>query len=269
MKKNAPPPVLPAAVTAVDTHCHLDMAAYNGDRHEVIVAARLAGVTRIITIGIDPESSSQAVELAGCHQGIYAAVGIHPHNTALLTNSDYEKIRGLAARPKVVAYGEIGLDYAKLHAPVKLQKRHFRHQVRLAKELGLPIIIHDREAHDDVLAILREESPFPAGGVMHCFSGDPDLAGKVVDLGFYISIPGIVTFNNAADLREVTGYVPLSSMLLETDGPFLAPAPKRGKRNEPLYLLYTARKIAELKNISLEEVAAATTKNAEKLFKIG
>lgn len=264
--KNIPLPELSPGVALIDTHCHLDMSVYQDDCEQVINRAVEVGVSRIITVGIDLESSRQSVILAAKYRSIMAAVGVHPHNVTGLTGSDYQELKEIAALPEVVAYGEIGMDYVKKYAPVELQKEHFIKQVRLAKELGLPVIIHDREAHDDTMTILQEAAPFPSGGVMHCFSGDWPLAKKVMDLGFYISIPGVVTFNKAAELREVVQKVPFSSLLLETDGPFLSPVPKRGKRNEPASMLYTARKVADLKGVTLDEVAQQTTINACILF---
>lgn len=266
-KKNIELPSLAPGLSVVDTHCHLDMEAYDIDREEVIAEARVAGVGKIISIGIDLKSSQRAVKLAERHQNIFATVGVHPHNVAETQESHYEKIMALAGHPKVVAYGEIGLDYAKKYAPENQQRDHFQRQVKMAKELNLPLVIHDREAHDEIMALLKESAPFPAGGVMHCFSGDRELADKVLALGFYISIPGVVTFNKADSLKEVVIHAPISSLLLETDAPYLAPVPRRGKRNLPAYVLHTAQKIAELKEIPLAEVARQTTKNAEKLFR--
>lgn len=260
------PPPLPPHINLIDTHCHLDMAAYDQDREEVISLAQRVRVTRLLTIGIDLESSQKAVALAESHQSVYAAVGVHPHNVSQSKEFDYERIIELAALPKVVAYGEIGLDFVKPYSPIALQIKHFRHQLQLAKRLNLPVVIHDRGAHKEIVTVLREEAPFPARGVMHCFSGDRGLAREVLDLEFYISIPGIVTFGKATELQDAARYTPISSLLLETDCPFLAPVPKRGKRNKPEYLTYTALKIAELKNISLEEIALKTTENAEALF---
>lgn len=267
-KKNIPLPVLNSPVKIVDTHCHLDMGAYDEDRDTIIAAAAEAGVAPIITIGIDLESSRRAVELAQNHQTVLATVGVHPHNVGSLTNNSYDELRVLASNPAVVAYGEIGLDFVKKHTPVAEQLTHFRRQARMAQELELPLIVHDRGAHTEVLRILRELAPFRFGGVMHCFSGDINLAHEVADLGFHISIPGIVTFNKAADLQKVAKDMDISRLILETDGPFLAPVPRRGKRNEPAYLLYTASKVAELRNMELEEVASRTTENATRLFKL-
>ncbi|MDH4320682.1 MAG: TatD family hydrolase [Desulfobulbaceae bacterium] len=265
-KKDTPLPVLPAGGEIIDTHCHLDMGAYREDLQEVLDRARGAGVGRLLTIGIDLESSREAVRLAGAHPGIYAAVGVHPHHVAETSDDDYRELRRLAAQPRVVAYGEVGMDAVRNYAPLAVQMEHFRRQVRMAKELSLPLIVHDRETHDAIMAVLEEEGPFSAGGVMHCFSGDRELAVRVVRMGFYVSIPGVVTFANAGMLREVVEAVPLERLLVETDGPFLAPEPKRGKRNEPAYVLYTAHKVAEIKGVELAEVARQTTANAEALF---
>ena len=261
--------VLPVAghgTVLIDTHCHLDMSAYQADCEAVLARALAAGVTRIITVGIDLESSRRAIGLAEQHEGVYATVGVHPHNVAELAEGDYAELRGLCRHPKVVAYGEIGLDYVKNYAPVALQKVHFARQVALAKELQLPLVVHDREAHDDIMEMLEAAGPFPAGGVMHCFSGDATFAKRVLALGFHISIPGVVTFAKAGMLQEAVREIPLDSLVLETDGPFLAPVPQRGKRNEPRLLLFTAHKVAELKGLSLEEVARQTTRNAVRLF---
>jgi TatD DNase family protein len=262
-------PELAPGCWLVDTHCHLDMAAYQADLDEVISSARACGVTRIITIGIDAASSRRAVELAAQHEGVYAAVGIHPHAAAEADAEAYQQLRELAAQPKVVGFGEIGLDYAKQYAPVETQLRAFAEQLDLAKELNLPVIIHDRDAHEDTLRLLKEKGPLPRQGVMHCFSGDSGLAHQVLELGFCLSIPGIVTFPKAEQLRQVVRELPLERLLLETDSPFLAPAPFRGKRNRPEYLLRTAAAVAELKGVTLSEVARQTSDNAERLFKMG
>ena len=254
------------SLNLTDTHCHLDMDAYSADLDLVLARAGQAGVGTIVTIGIDAESSKQAVQLAERHAQVYAAVGIHPHAAAHTTDQDFRTIMELASHEKVVGYGEIGLDYAKNFSSKTSQQQVFSRQLHMAKELNLPVIIHDREAHEDILCILKEQAPYPAGGIMHCFSGDISFAEKILELGFFISIPGIVTFKNADSLHEVAASLPLKSMLIETDGPFLTPVPYRGKRNEPAFLLYTAQKIADLAGRSLQEVAAATTANARSIF---
>ncbi len=269
-KKTRPPapPPLPRGCELIDSHCHLDMDAYGGELDAVITRARAAGVTRIITIGIDPASSRRAVELAEKYQGVYATVGVHPHDAARAGENDFAELAALAGRPVVVGYGEIGLDYARLHSPRDVQLGIFSRQLELARDLDLPVIIHDRDAHEDTMRLLRKAAPFSAGGVMHCFSGDMDLARQVLELGMYISIPGIVTFKNAAGLQQVVREVPMERIILETDGPFLAPVPFRGKRNEPAYLLSTAARVAELKEMPLEEVARMATENTAALFRL-
>jgi len=265
-KTEIPLPVPGHGAELIDTHCHLDMSAYEADFEAVLARALAAGVTRIISVGIDLESSRRAIALAEQHEGIYATVGVHPHNVAELGEEDYAELKALCRHAKVVAYGEIGLDYVKNYAPIALQKEHFGRQVAVAKELQLPLVVHDREAHDDIMEILEAVGSFPAGGVMHCFSGDAAFARRVLALGFHISIPGVVTFAKAEMLHEAVREIPLSALVLETDGPFLAPVPKRGKRNEPQLMLFTAQKVAELKGVSLEEVARQTTTNAVRLF---
>lgn len=254
--------------TLIDTHCHLDMKAYDKDLDSVLARASETGVKTIITIGIDVPSSIEAVRLAENYSQVYAAVGIHPHDVANAVEDDFHTLARLAKHDKVIGYGEIGLDYAKQYSPEDLQKNVFSKQLELAKELGLPVIIHDRDAHEDTLRLLRKHAPFPSGGVMHCFSGDTALANSLMELGFFISIPGIVTFKNAHYLHQVAATLPLQSMLIETDGPFLAPVPYRGKRNEPSYIIHTAERIAQLAGVSLDTVVAATTKNAQTLFKL-
>ena len=252
----------------IDSHCHLDMEAFENDLDDIIAEAGRAGVNTIITIGIDRTSSERAVQLAGQFPSVYASVGVHPHDAAAVNDTDLEIIAGLCSHEKVIGYGEIGLDYARMYSPEKIQQQVFSRQLAMAKELGLPVIIHDRDAHEDTLRILKEHAPFPDGGVMHCFSGDLELAGQVIDLGFYVSIPGIVTFKNASGLQQVAGTLPLEVLLIETDAPFLAPVPFRGKRNTPGLLLHTAQKIADLRNIPLAEVAEKTSANTRTLFNL-
>ncbi len=269
MKKDkAAIPVLTGDVFFIDSHCHLDMDSYEEDLEAVLERARHHGVQSIITIGIDEKSSRRAVELAKTYPMLRATVGIHPHDVNDIHSSTWQNLERLIEdnREYIVAYGEIGLDYARNYSEPETQKKAFRKQLQLAKDLQLPVIIHDRDAHEDTIAILQELGPFPKRGVMHCFSGDIKLAEKVIDLGFLISIPGVVTFKNGQTLQEVVKASPLESLILETDGPFLAPVPWRGKRNEPAYLLYAAEKVAELKDVSMEELARQTSKNAGQLF---
>jgi TatD DNase family protein len=242
------------------------MEAYENDLDQTLAQAQQKGISAIITIGINKETSEKAVQLASQYPMVYAAVGVHPHDAAKIGKDDFDALSELAADEKVVGYGEIGLDYAKLYSPKDVQQDVFSRQLIMAKELELPVIIHDRDAHEDCLRILQQHGPFPAGGVMHCFSGDQELAEQVVALGFYISIPGIVTFKNAKALQNVVCELPLESMLIETDGPFLAPVPYRGKRNMPEFIYHTAEKIAELRKVTLKEVADQTTENTKTLF---
>jgi TatD DNase family protein len=265
-KPKLPLPVLPEGANVIDTHCHLDMLHSSPDIAETVSRAAARGVSPLITIGIDLVSSQKAVEIAGQYENVYATVGIHPHNVTTLDDNLYAELALLCKNSKVVAYGEIGLDFVKKYAAPHIQLDHYGRQVRLAKKTGLPLVIHDREAHSEILDILKKEAPFPQAGIMHCFSGAWQLATKVLDLGFLISIPGIVTFKKADALQEVVRKAPLDRLVLETDAPFLAPAPYRGKPNIPEYLLYTAQKVADLRGVSLEKVARATTENARNLF---
>ncbi|WP_245695002.1 TatD family hydrolase [Desulforhopalus singaporensis] len=254
----------------VDTHCHLDMDGYQDDFAGVLKRAKQCHVKNIITIGIDLSSSKRAVQLAQSYKQITAAIGTHPHDVANMTDETYQKLEQLytANRTHIVGYGEIGLDYVKQHSPPEVQREHFEKQLELAARLKLPVIIHNREADHDTLDILKRAAPLEAGGIMHCFSGDCHMAKKIMDLGMLISIPGIVTFKNAKKLMEVAATIPLSKMVLETDGPFLAPTPFRGKRNEPAYVGYTAARVAELRNTTTDRIARVTTDNAYKLFNL-
>ncbi len=257
-------------ITLIDTHCHLDMQTYADDLDTVLTRARESRVSSVITIGIDLPSSRAAVALAQKHSNIFATIGVHPHDVIQATEKTYEQLTRLYHENKTViaGYGEIGLDYVKIHSPVDIQKKHFIRQLRLASELELPVIIHNREADTDTYNILSKHSPLQNNGVMHCFSGDFEYAQKIIDLGMYISIPGIVTFKNAEKLKTVAKKIPLDRMLIETDGPFLAPHPFRGKRNEPAFVLFTATEIAKLRGISIEEIAQYTSENAKELFNL-
>ena len=252
----------------IDTHTHLDDARYNDDRDTMIARAREAGVSTFITIGCDLATSRSAAELAGRHPFVYATVGVHPHEVKHIADDWYDELRRLARYDNVVAYGEIGLDYHYNHSPPTLQRERFREQVCLARELSLPIVIHTREAQDDTIAILKEEHAAEVGGVFHCFSGDARLAKDALDLGFFLSFSGVITFQNAAMLRDIVKTVPVDRILIETDCPYLTPVPHRGTRNEPAYVRFVADKIAELKTISAEEVGTITTRNAQRVFKI-
>jgi TatD DNase family protein len=253
----------------IDTHAHLEMREFNEDREDVIKRAREAGVEYIVTIGTTLESSRDAVLLADKYDFIYAAVGIHPHEVKDILHPAYEVLRHFAKHKKVVAYGEIGLDYHYEHSPRSDQKRKFRDMLREARELDLPVIVHDREAHEDTLQILSEEWSPDLGGVMHCFSGDVAMARKLIDMGFSISIAGPVTFPKAESLREVVRQIPIEHLLIETDAPYLAPQPQRGKRNEPAFVRHTAEVIAQVKGLSFDDVVRITGFNAMQLFGIG
>ncbi len=252
----------------VDTHAHLDFPDFAQDREAVLERARQAGVTAIVTIGIDVETSRAAVALAEQYPGVYASVGLHPHEAARGTEEAYRLLADLARHPRVVAIGEIGLDYHYDRPPRAVQQEAFRRQIRMAVEAGLPVIVHAREAYDDVLDILREEGACLAGGVMHCFSGDVRVAEQCLSLGFHLSLAGPVTFRNAQTTKEVASRVPLDRLLVETDCPFLSPHPYRGQRNEPARVVLVVEEIARLRGLSYAEVAAATAANARRLFRL-
>lgn len=253
----------------IDTHCHLEMEAFDPDRDDVIKRAKEAGLEAVITIGSDFDGCKGAVELANKYDFIYAAIGIHPHDAKDFTEEIFNKIKHWVtnSNPKVIAIGEIGLDYHYDHSPREIQKEVFKKQLYYAKEIDLPVIIHCREASKDTLKILEESGV--TRGVMHCFSGDMDMAEKAMGMGFYISIAGTVTFKNANRLREIARAIPDDYLLLETDAPYLSPEPLRGKRNEPANVVHTAKFIAELRGISYEDIDRITTLNAKRLFGIG
>ncbi len=252
----------------VDTHAHLDFDDFDADREEVIRRAREAGVRYIINPGADLESSRRAIALAETQPDIFAAVGVHPHEASSLTDDVWQELRRLAQHPRVVAIGEIGLDYYRDLSPRPVQQAAFRRQLVLAAELGLPVIIHDRDAHEDVLAILEdwraEGNSFPI--LFHAFSGDLGIARCVLKLGGYIAIGGPVTFTNARRLPAMLPQLPLERLVVETDCPYLAPHPYRGQRNEPAYLPLVVAKMAELCQRPAEEIARLTTENACRLF---
>jgi TatD DNase family protein len=253
----------------IDTHVHLDDARYDSDRDLMIARAREAGVDRMITIGCDLATSQAAVALADRYPCVYASVGVHPHEVKHIAAGWYEELRRLAAHQKVVAYGEIGLDYHYNHSPAAEQRDRFREQLQLARELQLPVVVHTREAQEDTIQILKEEWSADFGGVLHCFSGDAWLAKGALDLGFHLSFSGILTFQNAGMLRDIAKTVPAGRLLIETDCPYLTPAPHRGKRNEPAYVRHVAQTLAGILNGGdIDAVAERTTTNARRLFKI-
>ena len=250
----------------IDSHAHLEMKEFNPDREDVIERARQAGVGYIITVGTNLALSRKALSLARGHESIYATVGVHPHDVARADNKTFDDLCEMASDPKVVAYGEIGLDFFRNISPREKQIEMFSRQLELAKELKLPVIIHDRDAHEQTLRIVKASGV--RGGVFHCFSGDYSMAMQCIDLGFYISIPGVVTYDKAKIIQDVAKRVPLSSLLLETDAPYLTPVPHRGKRNEPSFIINTAKKVAQIKGLSWEEVADVTARNTLNLFGI-
>ncbi len=248
-----------------DTHAHLDRHEFGEDLDAILGAARDAGVSRIVTIGIDNATSRAAVALAEKYPIVWATVGVHPHDAA--AQVDWEELGTLARHPRVVAVGECGLDYYRDLSPRDAQDVVFRRQIALAEEVGKPLVIHCRDAHVDVTRILREGASRPRRGVMHCFSGDVAQANAYREIGFVISLAGPVTYPNSPKLKEVARMVPLSEIVVETDCPWLAPQARRGKRNEPAYVRYTATEVASLRGVSLEEVAQATSENASRLFR--
>jgi len=244
------------------------MEAFDEDRDEVLKRAEEANVKYIINAGSDREGNLKGLQLSGRYPNVYSAVGIHPHDAKYLDKSLFIEIDRWIERPKVIAIGEIGLDYHYLHSTKGVQVEAFIKQIALAKEADLPIIVHSREAKSDTIRILREEAP-EVPGVLHCFSGDIEMAREAMGLGFYISIAGPVTFKNAKSLREIAGFIPDDFLLIETDAPYLSPVPMRGKRNEPSFLKHTAEAVAEIRGISVSDLARITTLNAMRLFKIG
>ncbi len=251
-----------------DTHAHLDFPRFKSDRERVIERATAARVKAIINAGASLASSQASVALAEAYPQVYAAVGVHPHDAKTLTEEMLEELRALASHPRVVAIGEIGLDFYRDLSPRDQQRQVFKQQLALASEVGKPVIIHDREAHKEVMATLRGwvEGGHHLMGVMHCFSGDLAMAQEAIEMGFYISVAGPVTFKNARRLRELVRQLPLEKLLVETDCPYLTPHPHRGKRNEPAYVKLVAEEVARIKGSSLEEVACITSDNAQALF---
>ncbi|WP_394239429.1 TatD family hydrolase [Niallia oryzisoli] len=251
-----------------DTHVHLNAEQFEEDLAEVIDRALQAGVERMLVVGFDRPTIQRAMELVEAYDFLYACVGWHPVDAIDMTDEDLLWIEELSAHPKVVALGEMGLDYHWDKSPKDVQQDVFRRQIQLAKRVKLPIVIHNREATSDIMTILKEEGADEVGGIMHCFSGSAETALECIKLNFLISLGGPVTFKNAKKPKEVAKVVPLEKLLIETDCPYLAPHPNRGKRNEPAYVRLVAEQIAELKEISVEEVERITTENAKKLFDI-
>jgi len=252
-----------------DTHAHLHFPEFDADRAEMLARARQAGVTRMLTIGTEIPTSRAAVALAESEPDVWASVGVHPHDAAEADADVLTEIERLAGGPRVVAVGEIGLDFFRNLSPREAQERVFRHCIGLARRVRKPVVVHCRDAHAEVLAILAEERVSEAGGIMHCFSGDVAIARRCLDLGLLISLAGPVTYPNARALPEVARFVPADRLVIETDCPFLPPQGYRGKRNEPAYLALTAARVAELRGEPLEDFARRASDNARRLLRIG
>lgn len=251
-----------------DTHSHINAEQFNEDLQEVLQRSLDAGVANQVVVGFDNETITRAMQMVEAYDYLYAAVGWHPVDAIDMTEADLERIEKLAAHKKVVAIGEIGLDYYWDKSPKDIQQQVFRKQIQLAKRVNLPIIIHNREATQDIVRILKEEKAEEVGGIMHCFTGSAETAKECIEMNFLISLGGPVTFKNAKKPKEVAKEVPLDKLLVETDCPYLTPHPFRGKRNEPSYVKLVAEEIAKLKELSFEEVADQTTKNAKRIFRI-
>lgn len=253
-------------MTLFDTHAHFQDARFAEDRDAALSEAFDSGVSYIVNVGTDLATSKEAIALAEQYTGCYAAIGVHPHDSAEATDADYAELAQLCAHQKVVAIGEIGLDYHYDFSDRTAQMQAFRRQMQWAQDVGMPVVIHDREAHGDVFSVIRE---FPkVTGILHSYSGSAEWARQLVELGWYISFSGVITFQNANKVLEAAKAVPLDRLLIETDCPYLAPVPMRGKRNSSLYVRYTAERLAQLRDISFAELAEITTENAKRVFHI-
>ena len=251
----------------IDSHSHLILEPFNEDRDQVVQEAFSKGVTHIIQSCDNLEEIKENLLLANKFQNIYSSVGIHPHEAKLWDSVSYDTIKEHAKKEKVIAIGECGLDFYYNYSPKDIQIKVFREHIKIAKEVSLPLIIHTRDAFKETIEILKEENP-SCGGVMHCYTGDLQTAQEAIKLGFYISWSGILTFKNAQNLRDAAKEIPLEKTLIETDCPFLAPVPYRGKRNEPKFVIHVAEELAKIKNISVEEIGKITSSNTKKLFNL-
>ena len=251
-----------------DTHAHLDLEPLCDAEGEVVRRAHEAGVTRIVTIGIGPESSEKAIAIAHRHTGVYASVGLHPHDASACSEPLLARLEELSRCDKVVGIGETGLDFYRDRSPREAQRAAFREQIRLARRRNLPIIVHDRDAHDEILSILAEENAADVGGIIHCFSGDCEMARRAIGMNFLISIPGAITYKGSGTQAEAVRKIPLEKLLIETDCPFRAPLPYRGKTNEPAYVPLVAKKIGEIKGVAGEDVGRVATLSALRIFRI-
>ena len=252
----------------IDSHCHIDMPQFDADRDEVVARAREAGLVEMLVVGeVDEgEALRRSLRVAEVY-GLPATAGVHPHQARLADEHTYDEIRGLARERRVVAIGEIGLDFHYDYSPRETQREVFRRQIRLARDVGLPIVVHTREADDETAAILEEEAARETGGVIHCFTGGLDLARRSLDLGLLISFSGILAFPRSEVIQAVAREVPEDRLLVETDAPFLAPPPHRGKRNEPAFVVEVARKLAALRGVSEQGLAEAAQRNYARLFR--
>lgn len=253
-------------MSLVDSHCHLNHPKLAADLNDVLCRAGLAGVSRMVVVGYDLSSSREAVSLANAHPSVLAAVGVHPHEADQYDSRAADALAELARGDRVVAYGEVGLDYHYDHSPRPIQRATFERQLDEAARLGLPVIIHSREAADDTRAILSDYAPLAAGGVMHCYPYGADQVDWVLEMGLHIGLTGIVTFPKGEEARQVAACVPLDRLLIETDAPYLAPVPYRGRTNEPAYVSIVAEAIGRVRGVDASEIAATTTRNAGKLF---
>lgn len=252
----------------IDTHVHLNAHQYDEDLEEVIARARENGLEKMVVIGCDRKSIERTMELIEAYDDIYGVIGWHPVDANDCTDEDLQWIEELSAHEKIVGIGETGLDYHWDKSPKDVQKKLFRRQLALAKRVGLPIIIHNRESTEDCVEILKEENAHEIGGIMHAFSADEKTADEIIAMNFYVSLGGPVTFKNAELPKDIAVHVPLDRLLVETDAPYLTPHPFRGKRNEPAHVKLVAEKIAELRGMSYEDLAGATTENAKRLYNI-
>ena len=254
----------------IDSHAHIQGKEYCGEIEGVIGRARVAGVETIIAVGGagDMSSNTEAIHLAESFANIYATVGMHPHDAKDVGEEELRRLRGLTRHAKVIAVGETGLDYYYNHSPHDVQRRVFVHFIHMARDTGLPIVVHERDATPEAVELLRREGGGKLTGVIHCFTGNYEAARAYLDLGFYLSFTGIITFKNAEPLRQVVSQLPLDRMFVETDSPYLTPVPHRGKRNEPAFARFVAETLAAIKGTSVEEIAEATTRNVQNLFKI-
>lgn len=251
-----------------DTHMHLNARQFAEDKEEVMERAKQAGVTNMVVVGFDEETIPLAIEIAESYDNVYAAVGWHPVDAIHYKAEHLDWLEALTEHPKVVALGEMGLDYHWDISPKEVQETVFRKQIRLARKLDMPIIIHNREATEDIIRILQEEKASEVGGIMHCYSGTVSDVGPCLEMNFYISLGGPVTFKNAKEVKEVAKVIPLDRLLIETDAPYLAPHPYRGKRNEPAYVSLVAEEIARLRDMDYQTICDITTRNAHEIFRI-